>query len=461
MDAPSPDDVTRPDPDAAVRAEEVLATTRDDVDPLIGAFLGAYRIDDVLGRGGMGVVYRAFDVRLERPVALKVMRFASTDARARFQREARAQAGLRHRNVVPVHVVGEHAGLSFIVMDLVEGETLKQTLGREGHLSEARALEIGDAIASALEAARTRGLVHRDVKPSNVLVEPDGHVLLTDFGLAKQLIDDDPTTPDEAPVSAAPRSLTRTGAVLGTPAYLAPEQKRGEKVDHRADMYALGVTLHELIAGERPSPGAALALEGSSPGMRALLRVLLAIRPEDRFATYADLRAAIVRARGVRTVPAPLASRAAALAIDFFAFGAAVGVLNVIAKLVAERVFSTHALAPILTTLAWPFAAVLVGVAEAIYGTTIGKKLLRLRTVDARDSGKPGVTRCIVRSIVKMSPLFAVSLGSVITFPKAWAGFWLIGTGLVLGLPALGSTRTTLHDRIGRTRVILAVEDVA
>jgi hypothetical protein len=457
----SPDDSTVPDPHAGVHDDEALARTREDVDPLIGAFLGAYRIDDVLGRGGMGVVYRAFDVHLDRAVALKTMHFASPQARARFQREARAQAGLGHRNVVPVHVVGEHAGLSFIVMDLVDGETLRQTLDREGTLTERRALEVADAIAAALEAAKTRGLIHRDVKPSNVMLEADGHVLLTDFGLAKLVLDEEEeAAADTAPASAVPRSLTQTGSVLGTPAYIAPEQARGEKVDHRADMYALGVTIYELIAGTRPARGAIVSLDSVSPGTRALLRTLLALRAEDRFATYAALRAAIQRARGVRTVSAPLASRVAALVIDFFAFGLAVGVLAYAANVIGFLVLGSHAIRPFSRALAWPVAAVLVGVVEAIFGLTLGKKLLRLRTIDSRDSGRPGVARSILRAVVKMSPTFAVSLGTVITFPKTWVGLYMIGSSLVLALPALGRTRRTLPDRIARTRVILAVEDV-
>ena len=458
--AAPPDDATVPDSHAAPHTDETLATTREHVDPLIGAFLDAYRVDEVVGQGGMGVVYRAFDVRLDRAVALKTVRFSSQEARTRFQREARAQARLGHRNVVPVHVVGEHAGLSYLVMDLIAGETLKDLLKREGKLPEARALEVTDAIAAALEAAKAHGLVHRDIKPSNVMVEADGHVLLTDFGLAKRLLEDDVALADTLPLSGMPPSLTRPGSVLGTPAYQAPEQGRGEKVDHRADMYALGVTLHELLTGARPVPDEPVTLEGISPLTRDLVRKLLAPLPDDRFATYRDLRAALARARGSRSVPAPLASRAAALVIDFVVFGAAVGAVSALARSIAHALVGTDALHTLSSALAWPLAAVLLGVVEAIFGTTLGKNLLRLRTIDARDSGRPGLARSVARSLVKMSPLFAASFGSLGAMPKAWAGFWLFGVGLLLGLPALGKSRTTLHDRIGRTRVILAVEDV-
>jgi len=130
-----------------------------------------------------------------------------------------------------------------------------------------------------------------------------------------------------------------------------------------------------------------------------------------------------------------------------------------VARMIARAVLGSDVLHALAVAIAWPLAALLLGVVEARFGTTLGKKLLRLRTVDARHSGRPGVLRCIARSFVKMSPLFGVSLGSLVAMPKAWAGFWLFGVGLLLALPALGKSGRTLHDRVGRTRVILAVED--
>jgi eukaryotic-like serine/threonine-protein kinase len=444
--------------DSAARTE-TLATKPDEIDSLVGARLGTFRIDAVIGRGGMGVVYRGFDEALQRPVAIKTMRFDDATARARFLYEARSQAKLRHRNVVPLHVVGEHGGLTYLVMQLVAGETLRALLEKNGKVEERRALQIVDAIAAALEAAQARGLIHRDVKPSNVLVEPDGHVLLTDFGLAKDIHSaSGPSSTTSENDDAPPRSLTQAGAILGTPAYLAPEQRHGGHVDHRADMYALGVTAHELLTGVRPSD-AAVDLRVFRRETQALVERLLATDPENRYATYAELRAAIADAVGVAVVAAPLASRAAAFVIDFFAVGIVVGVLSSLTAWVARAFLHSDTLKPVSLALAWPFAAVLIGLVEAAYGKTLGKRLLRLRTVDAVDGGRPRLGRSVARSIVKMSPLFGVSLGALVVFPRAYAGFFMFGAAALLALPALGHARRTIHDSIGRTRVVLAIEE--
>ena len=157
------------------------------LDALIGRQIGHFRVDALLGRGGMGAVYRAWDLSLERSVALKTVLFDNPTTRTLFFREARAQAKLRHPNVVPIHFVGEHEGLAYLVMELVEGASLAALVKQQGRLPERRALDIVDAVASALEAAHGQGLIHRDIKPSNVLVETTGRALLADFGLAKPL----------------------------------------------------------------------------------------------------------------------------------------------------------------------------------------------------------------------------------------------------------------------------------
>jgi len=296
-------------------------------------------------------------------------------------------------------------------------ETLEQTLKREGALAEGRALEIAGAIADALELAKTRGVSPGEVQPCNVAFEADGRVVLTTV------------------------TTMVTTEVHVTSAYLAPERERGETGDHRADMYALGVTLYESIAGTHPARGAILSLESASPGTRQLLRTLLALRPQDRFASYVELREAILRAR-VRTIAAPLTTRGFALLIDYLAFG----------MLAAGLATASAAVGAFFVAL----FAVLLGVAEAMFGVTLGKKLLRLRTIDARDSGRPRFGRSIARSLVKMSPLFAISLGLAVALPRGLVGSWMICTGVLLALPAFGRTRRALHDRIGRTRVVLA-----
>src|SRR5262245_11254772 len=191
-------------------------------------FLG-YRIEDVIGRGGMGVVYRAYDLRLKRPVALKLVAPSlATDERfrERFARESELVMSLEHPNVVPIYDAGDADGRVYLAMRLVDGSDLGSLLRTEGPLEPARAIAIGAQIGAALDVAHARGLVHRDVKPSNVLLDDSDHVYLADFGLTRRLEDD-------GGVGAGDRSI-------GTPAYLAPEQLEGGPVDGGADVYSLG-----------------------------------------------------------------------------------------------------------------------------------------------------------------------------------------------------------------------------
>jgi hypothetical protein len=207
--------------------------------------LGPYRILNVLGAGGMGVVFRAEDPELRRPVALKVMRphlAASSAARQRVLREARAAAAVKHPHIVTLYHVGEDGGTPFLAMEYLEGESLEARLTREGYPPLSEALRIGREIAQGLAAAHERGLIHRDVKPANVWLEaPEGHVKLLDFGLAR--------------VTAESAHLTPTGTILGTPAYMAPEQADGSEVDVRADLFSLGCILYRLVTGQPPFPG--------------------------------------------------------------------------------------------------------------------------------------------------------------------------------------------------------------
>jgi ABC-type branched-subunit amino acid transport system substrate-binding protein/streptogramin lyase len=198
-----------------------------------------YRVDSLIGRGGMGVVYRALDVSLDRPVALKVIapELAQDERfRSRFLRESRLAASLDHPHVVPIHDAGERDGQLYLAMRYVEGGDLRTLLDHEGTLSPERALAVLAQIADALDAAHRRGLVHRDVKPGNVLLDEDGHAYLSDFGITKQ-------------VGGA---STDTGRVAGTLDYLAPEQIRGDPVDGRADVYALACVLYECLCGAPP-----------------------------------------------------------------------------------------------------------------------------------------------------------------------------------------------------------------
>jgi serine/threonine protein kinase/TolB-like protein len=214
-----------------------------------GMRLGAYEIIAPLGEGGMGTVYRALDTKLGRDVAIKVLHpEASGDhkSRTRFSREARALASLNVSGVAAVYGLEEDNGVQFLVMELVPGPTLDDRLHHGGPLSLPDALAVGLHIAEALEAAHDKGIIHRDLKPANVKLTPDGRTKLLDFGLAKSLHD------EEGPGDGRTRTnLTRTGTILGTPAYMSPEQAGGAAVDKRADIWAFGCVLFEVLSGRR------------------------------------------------------------------------------------------------------------------------------------------------------------------------------------------------------------------
>jgi regulation of enolase protein 1 (concanavalin A-like superfamily) len=203
--------------------------------------IGHYEVLEVLGRGGFGIVFRAFDEVLQRVVAVKVLApqmAATSPARKRFLREARSSAQVRHENVVQVYAVEEQP-LPYLVMEFIPGETLQQRLDRTGPLDVPEVLRIGRQVAEGLAAAHAQGLIHRDVKPANVLIEggPQQRVKLTDFGLAR---------------AADDASLSQSGVVAGTPMYMAPEQAKGEALDHRADLFSLGSVLYAMLTGHPP-----------------------------------------------------------------------------------------------------------------------------------------------------------------------------------------------------------------
>ena len=222
---------------------------------LPGSRLGAYEIVALLGAGGMGEVYRARDLRLGRDIALKLLpaRMSSDAGRlARFEREARAVASLNHPNIVTLHSVEDEGSVRFLTMELVEGRGLDTALATGG-LPVPRIIELGVALADALAAAHEKGVVHRDLKPANVMLTADGRVKVLDFGLAK-LAAPDPF-PERSPEETAVSPLTGAGSIMGTALYMAPEQIRGEGVDARTDLFALGIVLYELAGGVRPFAG--------------------------------------------------------------------------------------------------------------------------------------------------------------------------------------------------------------
>ncbi len=221
----------------------------------VGDRLSRYEIRGFLGAGGMGEVYRAFDPRLEREVAIKVLPeqlTADPDRLQRFEREARAAAALNHPNILDVHDLGEHAGRTFIVTELLEGESLRAVISSR-RLTFSKAIEYARQIATGLAAAHDAGITHRDLKPANLFLTADGRVKILDFGLAKLVR---PET-DEAELSGSPTLNMRTesGVAVGTPGYIAPEQLWGRAADPRADVFAFGIVLYEMVTGRHPFPG--------------------------------------------------------------------------------------------------------------------------------------------------------------------------------------------------------------
>jgi serine/threonine-protein kinase len=212
---------------------------------MVGEVIGdRYELEELVGSGGMSSVFRAHDRLLERKVALKVLHEQYTsdeDYVERFRREARSVASLSHPNIVTVIDRGEHGGRQYIVFEYVDGENLKQRIDREGALSVGDAVELVLQIGRALQFAHQNGLIHRDVKPQNVLLNGDGRPKVTDFGIARSL--------------DVQRGMTQTGAVLGTSDYIAPEQAQGEQVDDKTDVYSLGIVLFELLSGDTPFTG--------------------------------------------------------------------------------------------------------------------------------------------------------------------------------------------------------------
>jgi serine/threonine protein kinase len=216
---------------------------------LIGRRLGHYQVTAAIGAGGMGEVYRAEDTKLGRDVALKVLpapMARDPEFLARFKREARAVAALNHPHIVTIYSVEEAEGIHFLTMELVEGQPLKMIIPEHG-LPLDRILDIGAALADALAAAHEKGIVHRDLKPANIMITKTGKPKVLDFGLAKAT--SATTSGDDTMTSAG---YTKTGVVMGTPAYMAPEQIIGSTIDHRTDIFSLGIVLYEMTAGHRP-----------------------------------------------------------------------------------------------------------------------------------------------------------------------------------------------------------------
>jgi eukaryotic-like serine/threonine-protein kinase len=298
----------------------------------IGQQLGSYEITSLIGKGGMGEVYRARDSKLKRDVAIKVLpeTFSQeADRVSRFQREAEVLASLNHTNIAGIHDLHETDGFRFLVMELVEGETLAERIKR-GPIPVDESLGIAKQICEALEAAHEKGIIHRDLKPANVKITPDGKVKVLDFGLAKAFANE----PANTALSNSPTlsmAATNAGVILGTAAYMAPEQAKGKEVDRRTDIFAFGVVLYEMLTGRQAFEGEDLGdilgavlksepdwnrLPASVPGrIRELLRLCLQKDAKKRRQTATDVRIDIEQALAEpAAMPAATAARGGRLA---------------------------------------------------------------------------------------------------------------------------------------------------
>src|SRR5215471_17718820 len=273
----------------------------------IGTQLGSHEITALLGKGGMGEVYRARDLKLKREVAIKILpeEFSKdTDRTSRFQREAELLASLNHPNIAAIYDVEEANGSRFLVLELVEGDTLADRL-RRGPVPVDEALHIAKSICEALEAAHEKGVIHRDLKSGNVKVTPDGKVKVLDFGLAKVL----EGSPANTTMSNSPTLTmagTNAGVILGTAAYMSPEQARGRAADQRSDVFSFGCVLYEMLTGRqafngedvsdvlasvlKSEPDLSLLPLKLSPRVREFLNRCLQKNPKARWHAIADVR---------------------------------------------------------------------------------------------------------------------------------------------------------------------------
>ena len=282
---------------------------------MIGRIIGHYEILEKLGEGGMGVVYKARDASLNRFVAIKVLpagKLGDPERIRRFTQEARAASALNHPNIITIHEIGCEQGEHFIVMEYVQGKTLDRLIARKG-MPVGEVLRLSVQIADALAAAARAGVIHRDVKPGNVMVSDSGHVKVLDFGLAKLSEPEAPPEGETVTVRAAVEERPRTseGAVLGTVSYMSPEQVQGKALDQRSDIFSFGALLYEMTAGQRAFRGenkmstiSAILRDDPKPAIevspdvpRELDRIItrcLRKDPERRFQHMADVRVALL-----------------------------------------------------------------------------------------------------------------------------------------------------------------------
>jgi len=424
--------------------------------------LADFRVDRRLGAGGMGEVWLATDLALDRQVAIKVLPPSVAldgSRRERLLREARAQARIQHANVCHIYYVGEERGLVFFAMEYIVGDSLTERLGR-GPVSAADAIEMIRMAALGLREAQRHGFTHRDIKPSNLMVDGHGQIKVVDFGLVTRG-EFDPTGVVDGAVA-----VTQT-ALVGTPLYMAPEQGRGEVVDFRADIYALGATLHHLVAGRPPFEGDSAAVlrtlhsDGARPTLTAtrggrkllpldeVLTRMMAKRPEDRYDSYDALIADLERISTAHTRPAGIIVRGCAALVDLLA----ALLLSLPLHLLAAGKHDTDA----SFVLVWPLY---VALTLSRWSSTFGQILFDLEVISIDTGRRPTFLQALRRWALEYGLLALGILGSNVA-PRSWVhdgANVLCGIAVVvaitLGLYALRRPdKRAFWDRAARTLV--------
>lgn len=435
-----------------------------------GQTFGGYRIMTLLGRGGMGAVYAAEQLEDGRVVAVKVLAagLERAEDRERFLREGRTAASVNHPNTVYVYRTEEIDGRPTIAMELVEGGTLEEKIEKQGPLSVAQAIDDTLQVIDGLEAAHRLGILHRDIKPANCFVGADGAVKVGDFGLSR-------------PVESVEQGrLTQTGLFLGTPVFSSPEQLMGEKLDVRADIYAVGATLYFLLTGKLPFDAdnavklIAVVMSGTPtpitqyrpdvpPALAAVITKCLARPREERFADYAALRAALLACRPVELQPAPLVRRVGAGVIDSYVISTLsiplLGLLRPMGVQLATTA-SDPRYAAYQTAAALPIELLIYGVLEGLTGWTPAKRLLGIRTARA-DGTPPGIPRALLRGFCVVLPGLVAAMASLqFTDAARQASVTMLigfgGLGLLFIRARQRNGWLAEHDRLTGTRVVAA-----
>lgn len=431
-----------------------------------GTRIGHFEILELLGSGGMGAVYLAIDVSLQRHVALKLIHTSQLGAQPadrieRLKQEAVAQARLNHPNVVTIYFVGEEQGQPYFAMELVAGNTLAE-IRRQGPIPYRDLAEIAYQMTLALEHAQAFQLVHGDIKPSNVLLDEQQQVKLSDFGLAR-FLNQDPNAP---------------GSISGTLDYLAPEAFSGTPANFQSDMYALGVSLFELTYGRMPFPSSGKTLKEKMEaaqnrnadfpddnteipqGWKTLIQQLLSPVPEHRFESYQELKQRLDQLRVKPQVAAGRFPRAFAYVIDFLTAWLIFGLTST-PYVVVELLDSNDQFAWLsgLLFLASPVGLLLYSFMEIQSPKTAGRYLFQLQVVDSHGH-RPKQSRRLARHLLRMSFIWITCLTTWIPEPLSWLAFpAILASQLFLVADAavvlLGPAGFSLHDALCRTRVVL------